>query len=40
MKNTEKAKEEARNTIVEATSHVGAEFKPKEKKKDKFSDLW
>lgn len=40
MKNTEKAKEEAKNTSVEVYSHTGAEFKPKEKKKDKFSDLW
>lgn len=40
IKNVEKAKEEAKNTIVEVHSHVGAEYKPKEKKKDKFSDLW
>ena len=40
MKNLEKAKEEAKNTTVEAQTHVGAEFKPKEKKKDKFTDLW
>ena len=40
MKNTEKAKEEAKNTTVEIYTHTGAEFKPKEKKKDKFSDLW
>lgn len=40
MKNTEKAKEEAKNTTIEAITHNGAEFKPREKKKDKFSDLW
>ena len=40
MKNTEKAKEEARNTAVEIPTHTGAEFKPREKKKDKFTDLW
>lgn len=40
MKNAEKAKEEAKNTIVEAFVHTGAEFKPKEGKKDKFTNLW
>lgn len=40
MRNVEKAKEEAKNTSVEMVTHVGAEYKPKEKKKDKFSDLW
>lgn len=40
MKNIEKAKEEAKNTTIEAPTHIGAEFKPKEKKKDKFTDLW
>lgn len=40
MRNVEKAKEEAKNTTVEIPTHIGAEFKPKEKKKDKFSDLW
>lgn len=40
MKNLEKAKEEAKNTIVETPTHIGAEFKPKEKKVDKFSNLW
>ena len=40
MKNARKAKEEARNTAVDAPTHVGAEFKPKEKKANKFSDLW
>ena len=40
MKNAEKAKEEAKNTTVEAPTHTGAEFKPREKKKDKFTDLW
>lgn len=40
MKNVEKAKEEARNTAIEAPVHTGVEFKPREKKKDKFTDLW
>lgn len=40
MKNLEKAKEEAKNTIVETPTHIGAKFKPKEKKADKFSNLW
>lgn len=40
MKNAEKAKEEAKNTIIEAPTHTGAEFKPREKKKDKFANLW
>ena len=40
MKNAEKAKEEAKSTIVNTPVHTGAEFKPKEKKKDKFTDLW
>ena len=40
MKNAERAKEEAKNTTVEIPTHIGAEFKPKEKKKDKFSNLW
>lgn len=40
MKNAEKAKEEAKNTTIEAPVHTGAEFKPREKKKDKFTDLW
>ena len=40
MKNAEKAKEEAKNTMIEIPTHTAAEFKPKEKKKDKFSDLW
>jgi hypothetical protein len=40
MKNAEKAKEEAKNIAIEAPTHTGAEFKPKEKKKDKFTDLW
>ena len=40
MRNVEKAKEEAKNTTVEIPTHIGAEFKPKEKKKDKFSNLW
>lgn len=40
MRNLEKAKEEAKSAIVEAPTHIGAEFKPKEKKVDKFSNLW
>ena len=40
MKNIEKAKEEAKSVIVEIPTHTGAEFKPKEKKTDKFSNLW
>lgn len=40
MRNAEKAKEEAKNTTVEAPTHTGAEFKPKEKKENKFSNLW
>ena len=40
MKNAEKAKEEAKNKAIEVPTHTGAEYKPKEKKKDKFTDLW
>lgn len=40
MRNTEKAKEEAKNTTIEAPTHTGAEFKPRENKKNKFTDLW
>ena len=40
MKNAEKAREEAKNTTVEIPVHEGAEFKPKEKKIDKFTNLW
>ena len=40
MKNIEKAKEEAKSTTIEMPTHTGAEFKPKEKKTDKFSNLW
>lgn len=40
MKNVQKAKEEAMNSTVDAPTHIGAEFKPKEKKTDKFSNLW
>lgn len=40
MKNLQRAKEEAKNTTIESPIHIGAEFKPKEKKTDKFSDLW
>lgn len=40
MKNAEKAKEEAKNTSVEVPTHAGATFKPKEKNRDKFIDLW
>ena len=40
MKAVEKAKEEAKNTTIEIPTHTGAEFKPREKKQDKFMDLW
>ena len=40
MRNAEKAREEAKNTTIEAPVHIGAEFKPRDKKKDKFTDLW
>ena len=40
MKNLDRAREEAKNTTIDVPTHVGAEFKPKEKKKDKFADLW
>ena len=40
MRNAQKAKEEAKNTAIEAPMHTGAEFKPRENKKDKFTDLW
>lgn len=40
MRDAERAKEEAKNTTVEAPTHTGAEFKPRENKKDKFTDLW
>ena len=40
MKNIEKAKEEAKNMTIDAPTHTSAEFKPREKKIDKFSNLW
>ena len=40
MKTVEKAKEEAKNTTIEISTHIGAEFKPREKKQNKFTDLW
>lgn len=40
LKNLERAKDEAKNTTVDMPTHVGAEFKLREKKKDRFSDLW
>lgn len=40
MRNIEKAKEEAKKVVIEIPTHTGAEFKPKERKKDKFIDLW
>ena len=40
IKNAEKAKEEAKKIAVEIPVHVGAEYKPRKKKKDRFSDLW
>lgn len=39
MRNAEKAKEEAKIRTIEAPTHTGAEFRPREKK-DKFKDLW
>ena len=40
IKNAQKAKEEAKNMAVDTPVHTGAEFKPKEKKTNKFSDMW
>lgn len=40
MKNAEKAKEEARKVVVDMPNHTGAQFKPKDKKQDRFSNLW
>ena len=40
MKNIQKAKEEAKTTTIEVPTHTGAEFKPTEKKINKFSELW
>lgn len=40
MRDAERAREEAKNTTIEAPTHIGAEFKPKENKKDKFTNLW
>lgn len=40
MKHAQMAKEEAKNSTVEIFTHTGAEFKPKEKKENKFSNLW
>lgn len=40
MKNAERAKEEAKSMTVDMPVHTGAEFKPREKKQDRFSDLW
>lgn len=40
MKNVERAKEEAKNTIVETFTHTAAKHKAKTKKNDKFSELW
>lgn len=40
MREAEKAKEEAKNTTIEAPIHTSASFKPREKNVDKFSDLW
>ena len=40
MRNSEKAKEEAKSIIVEIPTHTGAEFKARKNKKDKFNDLW
>ncbi len=40
MRNAERAREEAKNMTIEVIDHIGAEFKPRKKKKDRFSDLW
>ena len=40
MKNANKAKEEAKNIMIEMPIHTGAEFQPKEKKTNKFANLW
>lgn len=40
MRDAQKAKEEAKNTTIEIPVHTGANFKPREKKVDKFSNLW
>ena len=40
MKSVEKAREEAKSVTVEIPTHTGAEFKPRERKTDKFTDLW
>ena len=40
MKNKEKAKEEAKSMVLDMPIHTGAEYKPREKKKDRFSELW
>jgi hypothetical protein len=40
IRNSERAKEEARSVTVETTIYQGAKFKPKKQKDDRFSDLW
>ena len=42
MKNVEKAKEEAKNTIIDAVGHAGAEYqkKTKEVTNRRLNDLW
>lgn len=42
MKNVEKAKEEAKNTIVETANHIGADYqrKTKETNNKLLDDLW
>ena len=42
MKNVEKAKEEAKNTIINTTNHTGAEYqrKTKEVNNELLNDLW
>ena len=40
MKNADKVKKEIENTNVDIQIYNGAEYKPKEKAKDKFADLW
>lgn len=40
MKRAEKAKKEAQHKPIEVVHNDTAKYKPKNKKKDKFSDLW
>lgn len=40
MKHVEKAKEEAKSIAIETSVYKPAEYKPREKKKDRFKDMW